>query len=133
VIDDALVARCAAMLDRVKWTRGDVAAFLGSYLSEPKPHVRFFPPARPLGRRAFERASARRGIRLAAASGMLFRRGAVYLNGERVAVSGRTRRVLARLADARALPAGTSVTPAAADLLYTWYRAGWIGLEGPGR
>jgi hypothetical protein len=59
---------------------------------------------------------------------MLFRRGTVYLNGERIVAAGRTRRVLERLADERALPPGTSVTPAAAGLLYTWYRAGWIAL-----
>jgi 50S ribosomal protein L16 3-hydroxylase len=116
------------MLRTVRWTRGDVAAFLGTHLSEPKPHVRFCPPARPPGRRAFERAVRRRGLRLAAASGMLFGRGAVYLNGERIAASGPTRRLLARLADERALRPGTSVTPAAAGLLYTWYRAGWLHL-----
>jgi hypothetical protein len=59
---------------------------------------------------------------------MLFGRGAVYLNGERIAASGPTRRLLARLADERALRPGTSVTPAAAGLLYTWYRAGWLHL-----
>jgi len=127
-LDDALVERCAAMLAAVRWTRGDIEAFLGAFFSEPKPHVRFFPPARPLGRRAFEREAARAGVRLAGASGMLFRRGAVYLNGERIAAAGRTRRVLERLADERALPPGTSVTPTAAALLYTWYRAGWIAL-----
>jgi len=125
-LDDALIERCAAMLAAIKWTRGDIEAFIGTYLSEPKPHVRFFPPARPLARRAFERATTRVGIRLAGASGMLFRRGAVYLNGERIAASGATRRVLERLADERALRPGTSVTPTAGALLYTWYRAGWI-------
>jgi 50S ribosomal protein L16 3-hydroxylase len=127
-LDDAVVERGAALLGAVRWARGDVATFLGSYLSEPKPHVQFSPPARPLGRRAFERAAARRGVRLAAASGMLYRRGAVFLNGERVALAGPARRLLARLADDRALRPGTSVTPAAAALLYTWYRAGWVAL-----
>ena len=131
-LDDALVARCAAMLAAVRWTRGDIEAFLGAHLSEPKPHVRFFPPARPLGRRAFQRAAARGGIHLAGASGMLFRRGAVYLNGERIAATGPTRRVLERLADERALRPGNSVTPRAAALLYTWYRAGWITLVDDG-
>ena len=127
-LDDAFVERCAALLAGVRWTPGDVEAFLGAYLSEPKPHVRFSPPARPVAQRAFERTAARRGVRLAGASGMLFRRGHLYLNGEPIAVAGRTRRILERLADERALPPGTSVTPAAAALLYTWYRAGWIAL-----
>jgi len=127
-LEAAFVDRCAAMLAGVRWTREDIASFLGSHLSEPKPHVRFFPPAHPLGRGAFDRAAARRGLRLAGASGMLFRRGTVYLNGEALAAAGPTRRLLERLADERALPAGTSVTPAASRLLYTWYRAGWLRL-----
>jgi hypothetical protein len=45
-----------------------------------------------------------------------------------LAVAGPTRRVLERLADERALRPGDSVTPTAAALLYTWYRAGWIAL-----
>jgi len=126
LLDDALVDRCAAMLETVRWNRGDVEAFLGEWLSEPKPHVQFVPPTRPLGPRAFARAAARGGLRLAPATGMLFRGGRVFVNGERTLVAGPTRRLLERLADARALPAGKSVTPAAAALLYTWYRAGWI-------
>jgi hypothetical protein len=61
---------------------------------------------------------------------MLFRGGRVYINGESVAVSGRTRACLQDLADARGLPGGTSFTPAAAALLYTWYRAGYLELGG---
>jgi len=125
-IGEALVDHCAAVLDGVRWSRGDVGEFLGRYLSEPKPHVRFFRPGTPLARRAFERAAHRTGIRLAPATGMLFRGGRVYVNGESVAASGRTRALLRRLADERGLPGGTSVTRAAAALLYTWYRAGYL-------
>jgi 50S ribosomal protein L16 3-hydroxylase len=129
-IGEPLVDHCVAVLARVRWRRGDVAEFLGRYLSEPKPHVRFSRPASPLARRAFERAARRAGVRLAAATGMLFRGGRVYINGESVAVSGRTRTCLQHLADARGLPGGASFTPAAAELLYTWYRAGYLGLGG---
>jgi len=129
-IGEPLVDHCVAVLERVRWRRSDVAEFLGRYLSEPKPHVRFSRPASPLARRAFERAARRAGVRLAAATGMLFRGRRVYINGESVAVSGRTRALLQQLADARGLPAGTSFTPAAAALIYTWYRAGYLGLGG---
>jgi hypothetical protein len=44
------------VLGGVRWSRRDVAEFLGCHLSEPKPHVRFFRPDRPLGRTAFARA-----------------------------------------------------------------------------
>jgi len=129
-IAEPFVDHCVAVLERVRWRRGDVAEFLGRYLSEPKPHVRFLRPAAPLARRAFERAARRSGVRLAAATGMLFRSGRVYINGESVAASGRTRACLRQLADVRGLPARASFTPAAAGLLYTWYRAGYLELGG---
>ena len=127
-IGDPLVDHCVAVLEGVRWSRGDVAEFLGRYLSEPKPHVRFSRPAPPLARQAFERAARRAGLRLSAASGMLFRGGRVYINGESIAGSGRTRELLQHLADARRLPGRTPFTREAAALLYTWYRAGYLGL-----
>ena len=125
-LDDAFVDRCASMLAGIRWTRGDIGEFLGAYLSEPKPHVRFLPQARPLGRAAFARAVRHRGVRLAAATGMLYRRGRFHVNGESVRATGECGRVLERLADERMLAPGTSVTPEAAALLYSWYLAGWL-------
>jgi 50S ribosomal protein L16 3-hydroxylase len=126
LIGSALVERCAAVLGRIRWRAADVEDFLGRYLSEPKPQVRFAPPAPPLGPEAFRHAAGRRGVRLALATGMLYRRGRLYVNGESVVASGRTRRALERLADDRRLPPGTSFTRAAAALLYTWYQAGYL-------
>ncbi len=125
-LDDAFVDRCASMLAGIRWTRGDIGEFLGAYLSEPKPHVRFLPQARPLGRAAFARAVRHRGVRLAPATGMLYRRGRFHVNGESVRATGECGRVLERLADERMLAPGTSVTPEAAALLYSWYLAGWL-------
>jgi 50S ribosomal protein L16 3-hydroxylase len=126
-LDDALVERCARMLARIRWSRGDAQAFIGRYLSEPKPHVRFAPPRQPLGAAAFARTCARRGVALAPATGMLYRAGRFFVNGEALDAPAAARSLLARLADGRSLPAGTSITPAATRLLYTWYRAGWLG------
>jgi hypothetical protein len=61
---------------------------------------------------------------------MLYRGRRVYVNGEGIAASGRTLALLRRLADARRLPPRTSFTRTAARLLYTWYRAGWLGPGG---
>jgi 50S ribosomal protein L16 3-hydroxylase len=114
------------MIGAVRWSRRDVAEFLGRHLSEPKPHVRFVPPSRPLAPAAFGRACARRGVSLAPASGMLHRVGRVFMNGEASAVRGAAGAVLRRLADRRELPPGTSFTRDALSLLYTWYRAGYL-------
>ena len=129
-IGDALVERSGAVLEDVRWRRDDVEEFLGCYLSAPKSHVRFAPPARPLDRRGFQRACGRDGMRLALATGMLFRRGRVYVNGEGVLASGRTRALLEQLADHRRLPRGTSFPREATALLYIWYCAGYLGLGG---
>ena len=126
LLDDALLARCGRMLARVRWSHRDALEFIGHYLSEPKLHVRFAPPRRPLTASAFARARVRRGVALAPATGMLYRANRIFVNGEAVDAPPRAREVLVRLADRRALPAGTSVTPAAAALLYTWYRAGYL-------
>jgi 50S ribosomal protein L16 3-hydroxylase len=125
-IGERFVDHCAAALGGVRWRRGDVAEFLGRYLSEPKPHVRFDRPAPPLAPRAFARAARRAGLRLAGATGMLFRGRRLYINGESLALSGRARALMQRLADRRELAPGTSFTPAAAALLYTWYLAGYL-------
>jgi 50S ribosomal protein L16 3-hydroxylase len=126
-IDAGLVARCTHMIEHaVRWTRADIRHFLGRYLSEPKPHVRFTPPAPSLPRRAFERACSRAGVRLAAATGLLYRGGDFFINGEQVRAGGAARRAIERLADDRALPPRTRLTRAAAALLYNWYRAGYL-------
>jgi len=126
LIGSGMVEHCAAVLDRIRWRAADVEDFLGRHLSEPKPQVRFVPPARPLPVHAFCRAARRNGVRLALATALLYRRGRFYVNGEAAAVSGRGRAQLERLADRRRLPPGTSFTRAAAALLYTWYRAGYL-------
>jgi 50S ribosomal protein L16 3-hydroxylase len=126
LLDDALVARCARMLERVRWSRRDAVEFMGRYLSEPKPHVRFAPPRRPLAAAAFARACTRRGIALAPATGMLYRARRLFVNGEAADAPAHARGPLVRLANDRALPAGKSFTPTAAALLYTWYRAGYL-------
>jgi len=125
-LDDKLVARCVRMLERVRWSRGEMLEFLGRHFSEPKPHVRFTPPQRPLAAAAFARACAERGVALAPATGMLYRANRVFINGEPVDAPPGMRAALTRLADRRVLAARTSITPPGAALLYTWYRAGYL-------
>lgn len=125
-LDDTFVERCARMLQKVRWSRADVVEFLGRHLTEPKPHVRFSPPRRPLAPVAFVHAVRRHGVALAPSTGMLYRTRRLFINGESFAAPPGERGALAALADRRALPPGTSITPAAAALLYTWYRAGYL-------
>jgi 50S ribosomal protein L16 3-hydroxylase len=121
------VRQAARDLARIRWRAGDVVEFLGAYLSEPKPHVVFAPPSRPLPPAAFARAAARRGIVLDAKSRLLYAAGSLFMNGEALKVPVRARAPVQRLADRRSLPPQPLPTTTT-GLLHAWYRAGYLHL-----
>ena len=100
--------------------------FIGTDLSTPKPQVVFSPPHRALSAHGFAQGAARRGIALAPATILLYDDAALYINGERCVAPAAARAALRRLADRRALPPSAVLTAAARDLLYAWYRAGYL-------
>ena len=116
-----MVAHARQVLARIRWSGADVERFLGRYLTAPKPHVAFASPRRPLARAAFARQLRRRAIVLDLKTQMLYRGARLYVNGEEAG----TPRGLRTLADRRR----ALVPPARADLLYDWYRAGYLHLE----
>lgn len=130
-IASATLRRIGRALQAIRWNRADIVEFTGTYLTEPKPHVRFAPPARPLPRGGFLKAARRIGIRLAPASQMLHAGDRTFINGEAAGISAP---VLRRLADQRHA-AGRRIgrDPALAECLYQWYRAGYIELNLPPR
>jgi 50S ribosomal protein L16 3-hydroxylase len=128
-LGDALLDRYVRMLGGLPGARGDVREFLGCHLSEPKPHVRFDRPLRRPGVNAFRRSIARRGMRPAAATIMLYRGHRFFVNGESITVR-EDHALLSRLADRRALEPGTLPAEGTARLLYTWYLSGYFELGG---
>jgi 50S ribosomal protein L16 3-hydroxylase len=72
-LGDDMVRAAQRVLRRIRWSGGDVARFLGCPLTEPKPHIVFERPPRPLTEKAFTAGAARVGVRLARATRMLFR------------------------------------------------------------
>jgi 50S ribosomal protein L16 3-hydroxylase len=124
-LGDDLLARYARMLRGLPGSRSDVVEFLGRHLSEPKDHIRFERPARPLGACGFARAIGRRGLRLLPTTMMLYRGNRFFVNGESVEVR-EGRALLARLADLRGLEPGILPAEDPATLLYTWYRSGYL-------
>ena len=124
-IGEDMVAQVEKMLAGIRWNRADVRAFLGGYLSEPKPQVFFEPPEAPLSRSRFLRAWARGGLELDRRTQMLFAGRRFFLNGEPVEAPAADRARLTELADRRRLATPQGLSEAGVDLIYEWYRCGF--------
>jgi 50S ribosomal protein L16 3-hydroxylase len=127
-IDRRMRRRVATMLAAVRWDAELVDEFLGTRLSEPKPHVFFEPPSEPLTRSAFRRGIARGGVVLDRRTQMLYDERRLYVNGSAWSLRSLDARAVRELADRRALGA-TSMAALAAptiDLLYDGYRNGYL-------
>ena len=127
-IGPAMIEQVAGLLDQIRWNTDTVRDFLGSHLTEPKPHVFFDPPEKPLSEKRFAAILARKGIRLDARSQLLFAGNRFFMNGESVAVARREQATFRRLADERSLP-GSSPGTAGLATLYDWYCCGFAHLS----
>lgn len=123
-ISDDMVDQMAAMLDRIRWDKALVRDFVGEFLTEPKPHVFFEPPQKPLSPARFTAAAVKRGLKLDPRAQLLFSGNRFYLNGELVeGVEAADRAGLKELADGRCL----AQPPARlAEQLHGWYCDGFI-------
>jgi len=111
-------------IQQVRWNKRDIAGFLGCYLSEPKPHIFFDPPARPLSAARFEQAALTRGVVLDLKTQMLCQGSSVFINGIAHKVGKDAYRQLRALADARQLQGEISAEVLA--LFYQWYVDGYV-------
>ncbi len=127
---DDMVRRMLGMLRRIRWSDADAVRFLGCHLTEPGGRVLFSRPHRPLDEGAFAAGTARRGLRLAAPTRMLFRGATIFINGEAHRPGAPASRRLSRLADRRSLPPAR-LDRELLDLLYRWYRAGYLTIGDP--
>jgi 50S ribosomal protein L16 3-hydroxylase len=112
-----------------RWDKSDITDFLGRYLSEPKSHVFFDPPARPKSLAAFAKTIEKHGVALDARSQMLFRGNAFFINGERLEASPGITSMLIKLADKRYLEPGDCSHEQSSEmitLLHLWYQAGYL-------
>ncbi|MGF6772888.1 50S ribosomal protein L16 3-hydroxylase [Paraburkholderia sp. GAS199] len=125
----ALIERVGAILAQVKWNEQDIASFLGTYLSEPKPSVVFDPPQKPLNEARFIALATKSGIRLDRKTNLLYNRRFFFVNGEETSLDG-AKKWLFELADNRCMSAKRFVTlshdSSVTALLHEWYCAGWI-------
>jgi 50S ribosomal protein L16 3-hydroxylase len=126
-IPSHLLAWAEDTIHKTRWHNSAITECLGLYLSEPKAHVFFDPPARPLPASRFVHAVAKTGVRLDPRSQLLFRGRKFFINGEKLEATPEMLPLLRKLADRRQLPP----MPLHGDLaatLYDWYRAGFLAL-----
>ncbi len=125
-IKEAMVEQIAAMIKRIKWEQADIADFIGRYITEPKAHVFFRLPRRPLSMATFCKQVMSCGLRLAPQSQMVFYRERYYLNGEPfdLPVTG----ILKTMADKRKISA-SEMTEALIPLFYQGYLDGYFLID----
>ena len=131
-ISPDMISKIERTLGKLHWRRADVVEFLGCHLTEPRSPSPLAPPSRALSKLDFLRRARSRGLELTLASQMLYCGRQLFINGERLTVAPDVPAQLRPLADLRRLSAVQ--IPAASetiDLLYQWYRDGYIIPAGP--
>ncbi|MFJ2991904.1 JmjC domain-containing protein [Pandoraea sp. NPDC087047] len=132
-LPEAMIDALVSQLERVRWGQKEVEDFLGRWLSEPKSHVFFDSPEKPLSMSRFVHEASSRGVALSAKSQLLYRRNRCYVNGEPLEVPVTARSTLRRLADQRELNAEECANfeqkgQEIVEILYDWYASGWLQL-----
>ncbi len=127
-ISKQMVHKIAEELNKVRFDDEDIVAFLGQYLSEPKPHVYFDPPEKALTAARFAQAAKKRGVRLSRKTQMLYSGNTVFVNGESFEIARADKASILALANERSLNAEgvTAASQDVAEALYVWYQAGWL-------
>jgi 50S ribosomal protein L16 3-hydroxylase len=125
-ISSSMLDQVEKAIRQVSWDKGDIANFLGCYLSEPKPHIYFDAPERPVSLKKFEKAVHNNGVTLDLKSQMLCHDSSIFMNGEAVPATENDYDVLRTLADSRELPALAACSDELIELLYQWYLDGYI-------
>ncbi len=125
-ISASMLQKVSRAIRAVQWDDEDVANFLGSYLSEPKPHIYFETKHKPLTAAKFFQVLQTRGLILHLKTQMLCYDKTVFVNGDSYPVGKKSYALLRKLADARVLESGVKLTSEAEQLLYEFYLDGYL-------
>jgi 50S ribosomal protein L16 3-hydroxylase len=119
------------VLRDIRWSDAGMDAFLGRFLTEPKSHVFFDPPASPLSSAKFASACQRMGAELDARTRCLYAGNTLFINGEAHALEGADGQWLRALADRQKIAPGDAIGigKETVSLLHGWYRAGFLHLN----
>lgn len=125
-INAAMQSQVNSILKKIKWNRSDIEDFLGIYLSEPKAHVFFEQPEKPLTFNAFQQQIKEHSVQLNLKSSMLSGNNKIFINGEVYKVSIDTYKELIRLADNQEFSPSSEIGNETKKILYQWYVSGYI-------
>ncbi len=125
-ISEAMLNQVEQAIGQVRWDKEDIANFLGCYLSEPKPHIYFDTPERPLSLTKFKKSIKNNGLELNLKSQMLCQANNLFMNGEATPASCTDFELLRELADQRELSALTQASDELTEVLYQWYQDGYL-------
>lgn len=128
-IPPKMIEHAARVLARIRWSPGDVGEFLGRHLSEPKAHVFFEAPARPLPAARFASLLARKALALDRRTCLLYSGNLFHCNGEVQRASGEAALLLRRLADARRLAPHAGAPPEFVAMAREWHAAGYLHFD----
>lgn len=124
-IGPQMLAQVSRAINQIQWNERDIADFLGCYLSEPKPHIFFDTPEKPLKQERFASDLAKYGCRLDLKTQMLSRPDRIFINGLPISPSAPDFATLLELADNRALPPA-EFSASLVEQLHAWYQDGYL-------
>lgn len=125
-ISVAMQCQTGSILKKIRWGRSDIENFLGIYLSEPKSHVFFEQPERPLSPHLFLQQVKKNGVQLNLKSRMLSGNKKFFINGEVYKVGINAYKELIKLADNQDFLPSSNIDEETEKILYQWYVSGYI-------
>jgi 50S ribosomal protein L16 3-hydroxylase len=128
-IPPLLAGHVARTLDAIRWTPALVREFTGRFLSEPKQHVVFERPRKPLSAAQLATRARKAGLLLDPRTRLLFSGNEFFINGEPAAVPAAARAMLRRLADSRRLSAPIDAPAEFWTVIHPWYLEGYLQLD----
>lgn len=126
MISASMQSQVNSILKSISWNRDDIENFLGIYLSEPKSHIFFEPPVKPLTPRLFLQQIKQNGVQLDLKSRILSGHNKFFINGEVYRVSSNAFKTLLKLADNHEFPPSSHIDEDIEKILYQWYVSGYI-------
>ena len=129
-ISTAMKAQVAMALKKIHWDKSDIEDFLGTYLSEPKSHIFFSAPRKPMDAATFKRRAEEYGIALDLKTRLLSSNDKLFINGEAIQVNSVAHQILTKLADHYRLEPAEAIEDEAVETLYQWYLSGYLNIAG---